>query len=184
MVRFKPELQVINKKDQKEILTLIKNTWGADFEHVIGFGGVKNQEFSFFLSQKDRIYLATRSIEQAPLKELRINSVGCYIGEYKGGDLRLSIEGTQLVAPLASTNIVELTALETEQWMKGEMIQRKTDLTGFVLLKHGKDWLGCGKAIPDGRILNFIPKTRRITAGSLPSTIPEEDSKKDLSLHS
>lgn len=173
MVRFNTELQVINKKDQKEIFTLIKSNWGVDFDAVTGFGEVKNPEFSFFLSQKDKIFLATRSIERAPLKELRINSVGCYIGEYKGGDLRLSIEGTQLIGPLASKNIVELNSPETEQWMKGETIIKDTGMAGFVLIKHGKDWIGCGKATADGRILNFIPKTRRITAGSLPSRVAE-----------
>ena len=174
MVRFNPAMQVLNKKDQKEIISLIHNLWGVDFELVAGFGGVGHEQLAMFLSQKERIYVANRSVERAPLSEIRINSIGCYFGEYKGGDLRLSIEGAQLIGPHANKNIIELNGQETEQWMKGETIIKETELAGFVLIKHAKDWLGCGKATADGRILNFVPKTRRITSASLPGRLQDQ----------
>ena len=173
MVRFNPAMQVLNKKEQKEIISLIHNLWGVDFKEVTGFGGVIHDDLAMFLSQKERIYLANRSVEQAPLKDIRINSIGCYFGEYKGGDLRLSIEGAQLIGPHATKNWIELNSKETEQWMKGETIIKETELAGFVLIKHAKDWLGCGKATADGRILNFVPKTRRVVAGTLPGKIED-----------
>lgn len=173
MVKFNASMQVLSRKDQKPILKLIKANWGVDFEAVKGFGNVASSELVMLLSLKEKIYLGVRGMENAPLKELRINSIGCYFGEYKGGDLRLSIEGAQIIGPHANKNIVELDAAETGQWMRGETIIKETNLSGFVLIKHGNDFIGCGKVTGDGRILNFVPKTRRITASSLPGTISE-----------
>ncbi|MEK6961087.1 MAG: tRNA pseudouridine(55) synthase TruB [Nanoarchaeota archaeon] len=169
MVRFNPTMQVLSKKDQKPIIELMESTWGVKWDKILGFGNVANEELVMLLSQKEKIYLGTRGMERVPLSDIRINTIGCYFGEYKGGDLRLSIEGAQMIGPSATKNIVELDRSETEQWMKGEMVVKETGLSGFVLIKHGKDFIGCGKITGDGRILNFVPKTRRITAGSLPS---------------
>jgi len=173
MVKFNPSMQVLSKKDQKPIIELMESTWGVRWESIDGFGGVANEELVMLLSQKEKIYLGTRAMENLPLGEIRINTIGCYFGEYKGGDLRLSIEGAQMIGPHATKNIVEIDRPETEQWMKGEMVVKETGLSGFVLIKHGKDFIGCGKITGDGRILNFVPKTRRIVAASLPSSPSE-----------
>ena len=173
MVKINEHLQVLSKKDQRPILDLMESTWGVQFESLTFFGGIPASDAVLLLSEKEKIYLTTRAVEGAPLSQLRVSTIGTYIAEYKGGDLRLSIEGTQLLGPCASKNIVELTALETEQWMKGASISKETGCSGFVLLRHGSDWLGCGKITSDGNILNFVPKTRRINATSLPGTIAE-----------
>ena len=45
--------------------------------------------------------------------------------------------------------------------MSGSEILIKTNLKGFVIIKHKKDFLGSGKA-SENKIGNFIPKERRL----------------------
>src|SRR3989344_819831 len=78
--------------------------------------------------------------------------------------IRMSIEGSQIVGPKAEKNVVELDEEETKKWFKGEDIEKEcSDCRGFVILKHGNDFLGSGK-YSNKRILNYVSKTRRISA--------------------
>ena len=45
--------------------------------------------------------------------------------------------------------------------MKGEDLDKEFNGKGFLIIKHNNDYLGTGK-YRDGRILNFVPKTRRL----------------------
>ena len=75
----------------------------------------------------------------------------------------MSIEGSQLVGPHAKKNVVELDDAETMKWFKGEDLQKECkDCEGFVLMKHDRDFIGTGK-YANGKILNFVGKTRRIS---------------------
>ena len=84
-----------------------------------------------------------------------------YFCEIKNDELRLSIEGTQLIGPTAKKNVVEITKEEMRSWLKGNNLQKETDCKGFAIIKYGNDYLGCGK-IRKNEIINFVPKTRRI----------------------
>ena len=39
----------------------------------------------------------------------------------------------------------------------------KTALSGYVLIRHGNDFIGSGKA-SDRKIFNYVPKARRISS--------------------
>ena len=45
--------------------------------------------------------------------------------------------------------------------MKGHELPIKTGKHGFLIMKHGEDFLGTGKASEE-KIGNFIPKNRRL----------------------
>ena len=45
--------------------------------------------------------------------------------------------------------------------MKGHELPIKTGKRGFLIMKHGEDFLGAGKA-SENKIGNFIPKNRRL----------------------
>jgi NOL1/NOP2/fmu family ribosome biogenesis protein len=88
--------------------------------------------------------------------------VGNYFGRIdKRGELRLSIEGSMKTGPLAIRNVVELNDKELGEWIRGINLDKRTGMKGYVMLKHGKDFVGCGKAYSQG-ILNHVPKERRI----------------------
>ena len=82
----------------------------------------------------------------------------------KNGELRLSIEGSQLIGKAAKKNVVEISDCQVKKWLFGNDIEIGTACEGFVIVRNKNDFLGTGK-IKDGVLLNFIPKTRRIHTG-------------------
>lgn len=84
-----------------------------------------------------------------------------YIGEFKKGELRLSIEGSQLIGPHAKKNVVELDRNELRQWLRGEDLIKEVKEEGYVIMKSNNDFVGCGR-VKEGKILNFVPKARRL----------------------
>jgi NOL1/NOP2/fmu family ribosome biogenesis protein len=143
----------LKSKEVKELLGLIEGQWGCTPDW---------SPWAVFRSAKDNLYLASRDVGRLPLDQLRVTAIGCYIGELKHGELRPSIEGSQLIGPRATKNVADLDAGEAEAWMKGLDLEKQGPWTGFVIVRHGKDCLGSGK-YKDGKLLNFVPKTRRLT---------------------
>ena len=115
----------------------------------------------FFQNPKGRVFLLTPVFSRLPTQDLRVNALGLYLGRLDAGGIRLSIEGAQMVGSWAVKNVVELSADETRQWMNGEDLENKDGLEGPVLVRHGKDFYGSGRASGE-RLLNFVPKERRI----------------------
>ena len=144
------ELNILNKKKIKEILALIKKQWGTDFK----------TELVFLMNTQNKIFLVNREVFNLNLEKLRINSIGLYFGELKNNELRLSIEGSQLIGNNAKQNIVELNEKQAMQWLKGQDIDIKGNYKGFVIIKHKNDFLGTGK-YKHGKVLNFVSKARR-----------------------
>lgn len=146
------ELKILNNKDIKEIYELIENQWGANIK--LDYGFLKNN--------KKRVFLVSRDIANINISKLRLNSVGMYFCEIDAAGIRLSIEGSQIIGPKATKNIIEVTEEEAKQWFKGENIEKECNgCKGFVILKSNNDFLGNGK-YSNGRILNYVGKTRRI----------------------
>ena len=141
----------LTTKELKPILALLKEQWGYE----------EKLEYAFVLTDKERIYIVNRSIDALDLTKLRINSVGLYFAEFRNNELRLSIEGSQIIGPKATKNVVELDNAELKQWLRGEDLEKQNGAQGFVIIKHGNDYLGCGKC-KEGKILNFVPKARRL----------------------
>ena len=143
-------LKILNSKEIKKILDVIKKQFCADFKH----------DYVFLMNVKNKIYIVNRDIERVDLSKLRVNSYGLYFGEFRGDELRLSVEGSQTIGPLARKNVVELDEKETKNWFKGNDLDVKHDRV-FVILKSGEDFIGCGKSLGD-KILNYLPKIRRL----------------------
>jgi len=144
------ELKILNRKKIKEIIALIKKQWGADFK----------TELAFLINPQNKIFLVNKEMFNLNLEKLRINSIGLYFGEIKNNELRLSIEGSQLVGKDAKLNTIKLDEKQAMQWLKGEDMDIKGNYAGFVILKHENDFFGTGK-YKDGKVLNYVPKARR-----------------------
>jgi len=143
-------LTILNKKQIKKILQLLNKQFGfkEDLNYV-------------FLQNKDgKIFIINKSIGNLDLNKLRINSIGLYFCKLEDDGLRMSIEGSQIIGNQAKKNLVELNEKQIKEWIAGKDLERKGFLS-YVLIKHKKDFLGCGKA-KENKILNFVPKTRRI----------------------
>lgn len=146
-------LTILNSKKTKEFLKKVEEQWGCELK----------TDHAYLENSEGKIFIANREIFDLNTDNLRINSLGLYIAEVKDNQIRLSIEGSQLIGPIAKKNILELNAKQARLWMKGNDLELETDCTGFVILKHNKDFLGSGKP-KNGKILNHIPKIRRIHA--------------------
>ena len=145
------KLKILNNKEIKGILKLLDNQ----------FGFKEKFDYVFLMSSKNKIYLVNKNIGEIDIEKLRIDAIGLYFGELNHGELRLSIEGSQIIGKKASKNIVELDKKESELWSMGNDLDKEVDVSGFVILKHKKDFIGCGK-YKEGKIFNYVPKERRL----------------------
>jgi len=145
------QLKILNKKEIKEIINLIEKQWGAKLK----------LDYVFLRNNKNRVFVVNKDISKIDLSKLRINSFGMYFCEIDRIGIRLSIEGSQLVGPKATKNLIEINEKQTKQWLKGEDLEIKENYSGFVILKHNNYFLGTGK-FKENKVLNYVGKSRRI----------------------
>lgn len=147
-----PELKILNSREIKEIYKQVEKQWNAKIK----------LDYGFLRNNKGRVFIISKDISEIDFSKLRLNSVGMYFCETDGRGIRLSIEGSQIVGPNATKNVVELDEEETKEWFKGEKLEKECkDCSGFVILKNKNDFFGTGK-YSNGEILNYVGKTRRI----------------------
>lgn len=141
----------LKSKEVKEVHKLLNEQFG--YENKL--------EYYFYKTEKDRVYIVNREVSDV-LDEIKINSLGLYFATItKDNKLRLTVEGSQIVGPEATKNVIEIDEDKMFQWFKGEDLIMQGTEGEFVILKFEKDYLGCGK-VRDGNILSFLPKTRRL----------------------
>lgn len=144
------ELKILNSKEIKNILNILNSQFG--------FSGKLDYAF---LRNKDDIYLISKDLANIDSSKLNINNLGLYFGEIKNSTIRLSIEGSQLIGNDSGKSILTLDDDSAARWIAGETIAVSNNLKGYMLIKHKKDFIGCGY-IKDGRLLNYVPKERRL----------------------
>jgi len=114
---------------------------------------------------EERLFLFSGSLNEKDISQIEkfafIERLGVYFAKLFDGKIRLSIEGSQTLKDQISKNIFELDDKQAEDWMKGRELPIKTGKRDFMIMKHGEDFLGTGKASEE-KIGNFIPKNRRL----------------------
>ncbi len=152
------ELQIQNSKQLKEIHEMLN----------LQYGFTEKIRDVFLLSEKkQKLYIFTHDMVDVELGKVRIDSMGLYFGAIVDGQIRLSIEGSQIIGPRCTKNIIELEKSEMQTWIRGDKItldeKQKEKLQGFVIIKYKNDYLGAGKVAGE-ILLNYIPKTRYVHA--------------------
>jgi NOL1/NOP2/fmu family ribosome biogenesis protein len=148
------QLKILNSREVKEVMKKIEDQWGCRMK----------LDYGFLQNTKKRIFIVNRQISEVDISKLKVNNIGMYFCEDDGVGIRLSIEGSQIIGPHATKNLLEVSDIEAKSWFKGEDLLCDNDgLSGFVILKNKNDFLGSGK-FSKGKILNFVSKTRRISA--------------------
>ncbi len=145
------QLKILNKKEIKIILGIIKRQWDADFK----------EDYCFLVNNKNKVFIVNKDIAKIDFSKIRINNLGLYFGELRDSTLRLSIEGSQIIGKYTKKNVLELNDEQLNSWVKGEDININSELKGFVLIKNKEDFYGTGKII-ENKLLNFVPKSRRL----------------------
>ncbi|MBW2990701.1 hypothetical protein KY348_03285 [Candidatus Woesearchaeota archaeon] len=149
------KLKILNTREKRNILDSLKQTYGFDGK----LDGV------LFLSSKQKLFLLTggfETIERGEERQLRIDKAGLYIGRVMPDGVRLSIEGSQLIGPVAKKNIFEISEEQLEPWVKGEDLElNEPKQEGYCLVKHKNDFLGCARIVR-GTAQNLVSKNRWI----------------------
>jgi NOL1/NOP2/fmu family ribosome biogenesis protein len=152
---LKDSLKILNTREKKEINQRIKEQWGCELD----------KSFVFLLSNKNKLYIADKDIGNIDFDKLRVDNAGLYIATVDDKGVRLSIEGSQILGPLAKKNTIEISEEDLNIWFHGKDLEKKEKelegCKGFIILRRNNDFIGCGKVTEKG-ILNFVPKTRRI----------------------
>ena len=149
-------LKILNSKERKEVSRKIDEQFGCGFEF----------DYDMFMNNKNKVFILNRDASMSKIAELRINSLGLYFCEInERGELRLSIEGSQIIGKIAKKNILELDDEHASKWMCGEDFEIDSDVHGFVIIKNNSDFLGCGKIV-NKRLYNYVPKERRSGPGA------------------
>lgn len=147
-------LRILNSREKSKIEKKLKEQFGI--EKIPGLIAQRG---------KERLFLFQGNFTADEIKKLEddviIERVGIYFAKIIGEEIRLSIEGTFLLKEQVKKNIFEIPKEFVEDWMKGKDLQIKTGKRGFLVIKYGNDFLGCGKASEE-KIGNFIPKNRRL----------------------
>lgn len=142
--------KILVSKEIRHVHDLMRDQWG--FEEKL--------DFAFLQNNQDNLYIITKEVANIDWKKLHITAAGSYFGEIKKG-LRLSIEGSQLVGPKCSKNILDITKEEAMLWLKGHDLPTNSPLKGYLLVRSGRDFFG-STVIKDGLMMNFVPKNRRL----------------------
>lgn len=148
------EMIILNKNQEEEILGYLREQFGVN---ELPGRLIKMGEERIFLFLGDARIDEIRKLEKiAPIER-----AGFYFARIIHDEIRLSIEGTQILKNQIRKNIFELDDEQVEKWMRGEELNIKTGKRGFLIMRYKEDFLGCGKASEE-KIGNFIPKIRRL----------------------
>tara|TARA_Y100000034_G_scaffold45400_1_gene55842 strand:+ start:20607 stop:21065 length:459 start_codon:yes stop_codon:yes gene_type:complete len=148
------QLKILNKNEKQEII----NKLNRQFE-------IKNIPGIILRRGEEKLFLFSGNFNEKQIKNLErtvpIERIGVYFAKIIKDEIRLSIEGTQILKNQINKNIFELNKEQIDLWMKGQELNIKTGEKGFLVMKYKNDFLGCGKASIE-KITNFIPKSRRL----------------------
>lgn len=140
------KLKALNSRELKEL-----------YKELERFGVKERLDYIVLVSSKDKLYLLSKDYANLDVSSLRINNKGMYFGKREKDGLRLSIEGSQVIN--ATKNVVELDREGMEKWVTGKDVEVEGE--GYVIVKYGKDVLGCGRIV-NGKLRNMVPKERRV----------------------
>ncbi len=136
---------------KERIAEMLERQFGVDRDEFL------KMDFEFEERGKRRVYMFKRCDVDVPKYH-----DGLYFGTLEDNGIRLSIEGCYVVGRLAKRNVIEVDDEMARRWMMGKDLE--IPVRGYVILKWGKFFLGCGKG--NGRyVKNYVPKERRIHEG-------------------
>ena len=122
------------------------------------------KEYAYLRNEQNNLFLLSPSFQNVNMQNLLLDKTGFYFAEEYKGDLRLSMEGAQLLAREAKDkikNVVSLNSSELKTYFQGADIDKDLgEEPRFILLKYNQDIFCCAK-YKEKKILNFLPKMHR-----------------------
>lgn len=150
MFRQLGSLEILNSRAKKNLLQTLNTQFGIS----------ELPTLVYLQNNKEKVYVVNRDIEYFPLNNYRIDRMGLYIGKWFSDGFRPSLDGSMLLGPLATKNVIEIDKEQKHTWLKGFTL--KFDLPdGFYFVKYNNDFLSSGK-LKNKEIQNSISKERRL----------------------
>lgn len=138
---------------------------GKVFDYLKDKYGIERLDGIILRKGEEKLFLFNGSMNEKEIKLIESNiiveRVGIYFAKIINDEIKLSLEGTNLLKNQIKDNIYEISDKETTEWMMGNDLDIKTGKREFLIIKNKEDFLGSGKA-SENKIGNFIPKTRRL----------------------
>ena len=148
------QTEILNSREKKVLFKKLNEQWETDTD--------KLKDKVFFRKSSGKVFILEKDAAEMLLEtNVRIYSYGNYFGTDMENGFRVSMEGSQVIGKISKKDIVELDNNEIKQWISGNDIIKDFPSNGFVIIKNNNDFYGCGKS-GNGRILNYVPKARRI----------------------
>ena len=124
-------IHILSNQETKEILSKLNEQFGIQKipGRLIKIG-------------KERIFLFNGDFSDEQIKNLEkivfIEKIGIYVGAIflPTGEIRLSIEGTQIFKDQITKNIFEINEEKFGNWMQGEELNIQTGLKGIIVIKY------------------------------------------------
>jgi ribosome biogenesis protein Nip4 len=153
-----PLFSPLTKKELHIIRETIENGFGDDF--------TKFNQYSFYKTQRDKVYMTTFSLEENRFKN--INSIGIYFGTFHDSErFRLSIEASQYINPIKNYIVLKdhkalQSYLAAENIFEEDIKEKNiTNTTPFIIVQYENENLGCVSK-KEGYYLSYIPKSRKL----------------------
>lgn len=147
-------IQILNPKQAEEIVQNLKERFG-----------IKKIPGRIMKLGEEKLFLFTGDSTEEEILKLEkivpVERLGVYFAKIIHDDVKLSIEGSQILKEQITKNIFSLDSEQAEKWMMGQELNLKPGMKGFAVMKYKDNFLGCGKASED-KISNFVPKMRRL----------------------
>lgn len=145
-------IHFIKSSEKKDIVAELKENFG-----------IEELPFLLLESGKEKIRGFTGSLSKEEIGQLGqiayVEGIGIYLLK-KEESLRLGFDATQLFSEQISKNIIDINEEQANKWLRGYDLELQAT-RGVVVVRYGKDFLGCGKSTGE-RIVNHVPKERRL----------------------
>lgn len=147
------KIETLNKKEKRDFEEKLKERFGITLPRCLLIKAGKN---------KIRIFTGDFSEHELNIVAgiIRLETAGMYMAVIdKQNKIRLGFSASTLF--YGAKNILGLNENQAKNWFRGEDLNIKVRDKGYIILKFDDMIIGCGKATED-KILNFVPKERRI----------------------
>tara|TARA_Y100000310_G_C20558070_1_gene751574 strand:- start:554 stop:1006 length:453 start_codon:yes stop_codon:yes gene_type:complete len=146
-------LEPLSKKKSKKILNSL-----SEYFELKKFP----LDVIFFQRKDKKIFISSLDLKKLDPFPKYPNSIGVYFAIEESGGVRLSLEGSQILGPYSTKNVIEVSKKELKEWFNGSDLEFESEEKGYVILKFEEDFVGCGYK-KGSKVLNYIPKNRRVT---------------------
>ncbi|MHA2363626.1 MAG: hypothetical protein ACXAC7_06690 [Candidatus Hodarchaeales archaeon] len=158
---------LLTQEENLVVWKQLQSQFGIPIEHWQDrWGFVENRRGRLWLASHTALRFVDKEVLD-PAKSLT-TAIGNRVfskkenGEFQG--IRLTLDGVLVFGKKnLQKNLLEVSTKEETQWLAGERIERPDVENGIYILisSESNDLLGCSIAT-NGRLLNFLPKWRRL----------------------